>query len=159
MMKTRYPRPLWLIAIFYLLIVIVGGGQVFWAFRFGDEFKEPTNDGFYMLYRMAFSLAILTLFALRRRASLCWAIVIEAASNIFATGFTIYYALWYIVRSGNEDELQSMVSWLGAQTGWNSLLCLISLVILGYMIAAWKELMALPEGSAYGAPGAPQPER
>jgi hypothetical protein len=153
-MKTKYPKPLWLIAFFYLLIVIVGGGQTFWSFRFGDEFKEPTNDGFYMLYRLAFALTILFLFILRRRTSLYWVIVIEASTNIFATGFTIYYALWYIICSDTTQEFQAMVSWFGAQTGWNALLCLISTVILGYMIATWKALMIPPEGAAYDAPSA-----
>jgi len=143
-MKTVYSKPLWLIAAFYALTVIVGTGQIYWAFRFGVSYSYPSDDGFYMLYRMAFSIAILLLFALKHRESLFWAIVIESATNIFATGYFIYIAVWHIVCSENMEEFRELVSLLAPQTGWNSLLCLISAIILGYMISNWNVLMSQP---------------
>ena len=150
----KYPKAVWLIVTFYLLIVLVGAGQIFWAFRFGTDYKTPTMDGFCMIYRMILSLGVITLFALRRRTSLYWTIAIECATNIFVTLFFTYDAFWYICRSKDTEELQEIVTWSGIHIGWNAILCLISIVILGYIMAAWKQLT---QPSVAPLPRDPQP--
>lgn len=139
-MKTKYPKAIWLIAAFYFLIILVGAGQIFWAYQYGTNYKNPTMDGFYMIYRMLLSLCVVLLFALRRRASLYWTITIESSANIFATLYFIYYALWHLCRSESPQQFREIVEWFGMYPGWNAILCLISAVILGYLIANWKQL-------------------
>ena len=153
-MKTKYPRAIWLITGFYCLIIAIGAGQIFWAYRYGTDYKNPTMDGFYMIYRLILSLAVVMLFALRRRASLYWTISIESATNIFVNLYFIYYALWHICKSESAEQFREIVDWVGIQTGWNAILCLISTVILGYMVTTWKRLVTQPSPSPYSSPGA-----
>lgn len=143
-MKTNYPKAMWLIIGFYALIVIVGGGQILWAYRFGDSFDEPTIHGFYMVYRIILSLGIIALFSLARRAPLYWMIVIESATNIFVTLYAIYCALWLVCACESWVQVLDTVGRCGIITGWNALLCLISAVILGYMVANWNRLLPHP---------------
>jgi hypothetical protein len=148
-MKMKYPKAIWLIVTFYLLIVVVGAGQIFWSFRFGTDYKTPTMDGFYMIYRTILSLSVIILFVLRRSTSLYWSITIESVTNIFVNLFFIYYTFWHICRSVNTKEFQEIVDWVGIYTGWNALLCLISIVILGYIMATWKQLLTQPATAPY----------
>jgi hypothetical protein len=152
-MKTPYPKALWLIVAFYLLIIVVGAGQIFWAFRFGDDYKNPTMDGFYMVYRMILAIGVIILFGLRQRQFLYWTIAIESATNIFVNLYYVYYALWHVFRSESAEQFHEIVTWCGFYTGWNATLCLISIVILGYIMTTWKRLTQLSHGlPAAGSP-------
>jgi hypothetical protein len=153
-MKTKYPKAMWLITAFYGLIIVVGMGQIFWAYRYGTDYKNPTMDGFYMIYRLMLSLAVILLFALRRRDSLYWTISIESATNAFVNLYFIYYALWHICRSESDQQFREIVEWFGIQIGWNAILCLISMVILGYMITTWKRLTTQPSPASDSSPAA-----
>lgn len=132
---------MWLIATVYLLIIVVGAVQIFWAFRYGNDYKSPTIDGFYMIYRMILSLCVIFLFTMQRRALLCWTIIIESATNIFVSLYFIYYALWYICQSESAEQFQVIVAWSWIHTVCSAFLCLISIAVLGYIISTWKQVM------------------
>jgi hypothetical protein len=138
-MKNKYPIAIKLIIAFYALVVLVGVGQIMWAFRYGTDYASPTIDGFYMMCRLVLSVCVIFLFILRRRASLYWVLAAESVANIFVILHYIYSAIWLIFQCENMAEVRGIITYIGVELGWNSILMLISIVILGYVIATFKK--------------------
>jgi len=137
-MKNKYSIASKLILAFYVLVTIVGAGQISWEVNFGDVYESPDFTGFYWGFRLILCIAILTLFALRTRTAVFWVMAIDSAINIFSGLFCIYPFLWCLLKHRNVEIVRIFIEIAGLEMGWNSLLTIISGIILGYSISSLK---------------------
>ena len=140
-MKNKYSIAIKLIITFYILTVIVGVGQIWWEIKLGEVYESPTVDGFYMGYRLILSIAAIVLFFVRKRVALYWVMAIDSTINIFIALFCIYCFFWYPIQYKSLETARYMVEEAGIEAGWNSLLLLISCIILGYIISTFKNII------------------
>lgn len=139
-----YPKPIKLIAGFYALVVLVGTGQIVLAFLHGDDYTSPTIIGFYMIHRVALSVCALLLFILRKRIALYWVLIWESATNIFFMLHYLYMFIWLVFLCQNTEKIRRLIAYVGLELGWNVFLMLISITIIAYVIATFKNIIVQP---------------
>ena len=144
-MKNKFTTPMKLIIAFYVLVVTIGIAQIVWALRYGAEYRSPTIEGFYMIHRTLLSACAILLFILRKSIALYWVLAWESATNIFFMLHYIYMLIWLTFQCQNIAEIRQIIAYVGLELGWNSILMLISITIVGYVISTFKNTLAQSE--------------
>jgi len=152
---NKYKKTFRLIYAYYMLIVLIGIGQIFWAIKFGWEYNEPDVGGFYMITRLLLAVTVLAFMFLKMRRRLCWTIIIETSMNIFVGTYMIYYLVWHLIRSASENRFAEVLKIVRVSFAWDVALVSISVAILYFMINKWNEIEIQPAATAVSADAPP----
>ncbi len=124
-----------LICSYYILVIIVGGIQVFFVPRYYPDFLNDPLEIYYTSIRAILSIAIILIWMLKKVKPLIWLIIIESTTNFYFT----FFCFFELIYAKFKYELQKDYIILYLKNNWgfpliNLFLISISLYILFYLI-------------------------